>query len=61
MLWDVESERYYIKLTPKSKVKTYINDARSKKKFKPSAKYLKAIEDLLKKETLRMIRRCFHT
>ena len=49
MIWDTESERYYIKLKPKSKTKIYINDARSKKTFKPSSKYLNALEDLIKK------------
>ena len=47
--WDSEAGRYYIITNSKSKTKIYINDARNKKAYKPSTKYLNELEKLLKK------------
>ena len=50
--WDSDSNRYYIKLKETNKTKIFIDDKKSKKVFRPSTKYLNALEKLLKKRTL---------
>ena len=45
--WDNDSNRYYIKLKESNKTKILVDEKRSKK-YKPSTKYLDALETLLK-------------
>jgi len=50
--WDSDLNRYYIKLKESNKTKIFIDDKRSKRGvYKPSTKYLNALEKLLKKRT----------
>ena len=49
--WDSDANRYYIKLKETNKTKIYVDDKRSKKIYKPSSRYLKALETLLKKRS----------
>ena len=49
--WDSNADRYYIKTKETNKTKIYVDDKRSKKTYKPSARYLKTLENLLKKRS----------
>ena len=44
--WDSNADRYYIKTKETNKTKIYVDDKRSKKTYKPSARYLKTLENL---------------
>ena len=57
--WDSDSNRYHIKLRQTNTSKVFVDDKRSKKLYKPSTKYLKALETLLKKELLLMMNKVF--
>ena len=46
--WDNQTDRYYIKLEPTNRTKQNVDVQRSKKQYKPSTRYLKTLEDLLK-------------
>ena len=46
-----DSNRYYIKLRESNKTKIFVDDKSSRKLYKPSSKYLKALEILFKKRT----------
>ena len=48
--WDSDAHRYYIKLRESNKTKIFVDDKRPPK-YKPSTKYLKALETLLKKRS----------
>ena len=49
--WDSDDHRYYIKLRESNKTKIFVDDKSSRKLYKPSSKYLKALEILFKKRT----------
>ena len=49
--WDSNADRYYIKTKETNKTKIYVDDKRSKKTYKPSARYLKTLENMLKKRS----------
>ena len=49
--WDSGLNRYYIKLKETNKTKICVDDSRSKKVYKPSTRYVNALEKLLKKRT----------
>ena len=49
--WDSGLNRYYIKLKETNKTKILVDDSRSKKVYKPSTRYVNALEKLLKNRT----------
>ena len=49
--WDSGLNRYYIKLKETNKTKIFVDDSRSKKVYKPSTRYVNALEKLLKNRT----------
>ena len=49
--WDSNADRYCIKTKETNKTKIYVDDKRSKKTYKPSARYLKTLENMLEKRS----------
>ena len=57
--WDDQKDRYFIHLGKNNKNKIFVDDKRSKNKYKPSLKYLRVLEDLLKNRSPGQDRKIF--